>query len=181
LKEEFDIVTEWLPMEIHTETPSAGMLLSQRFPGAALESMFINLNKSGKKYNIDFNLNPILSNSHRALAMGEYAKEIDKFNELHEKIFYKYFTMKEDIGDTEVLLELADEIGMDRENLLIKLNEGYFDEILEGVLRNAHSYKINSTPTFILDNKYMVVGAQPIEVFHETLRKIEEENEGELK
>jgi predicted DsbA family dithiol-disulfide isomerase len=175
LKEEFEIEDEWLPMEIHSETPKNGMLISERFPGVALESMFSNLNKSGGEYNINFNLNPILSNSHIALAGGEYAKETGKFHEFHEKIFYKYFTMKEDIGDINILLELADDIGMDKEKLLLTLNEGYFDESLEEVLNTAHDYRINSTPTFILDNKYMLVGAQPIEVFREALRRIEKE------
>lgn len=175
MKEEFDIEDEWLPLEIHPDTPKEGMELTKRFPAASLNKMLLNLKAMGKQYGIEFNEYNILSNSHFALAGGEYAKEKGKFHEFHEELFHNYFTLKKDIGDIDVLSSIAKSIGLDSEDLIIKLNEGYYDNILSEVSKEAHDYEINSTPTFIIDEKHAIVGAQGIEHFREALLKIEKE------
>lgn len=176
MKEEFHIEDEWLPLEIHPDTPKEGMELSKRFPAASLNNMMHNLKAMGKIYGIEFSDYNILSNSHFALAGGEYAKEKGKFNEFHEEIFRNYFTLGKDIGDINVLTSIAKVIGLDSEELLTKLKEGHYDNILSEILREAHDYEINSTPTFIIDEKYAIVGAQGIEHFREAILKIEKEH-----
>lgn len=175
LKEEFDIEDEWLPLEIHPDTPREGMELSKRFPADSLNKMLNNLKATGKLYEIEFNEYKILSNSHFSLAAGEYAKEKGKFQVFHSELFHSYFTLGKDIGDINVLCSIAKTIELDSEDLLKRLKDGYYDKILSDVLKEAHDYEINSTPTFIIDEKYAIVGAQGIEHFREALINIEKQ------
>ena len=162
-----------MPLEIHPETPKEGKLISEVFPASNIEKMFANLRNTGKLYDIDFVGNPLLSNSHLALAAGEFAKENGKFEEFHEKIFHTYFNEGKDIGDIKVLSNIAEGIGLNREEMIEKLEDGTYDDVLDNTQATAHQYNIGSTPTFIIDNKYSIVGAQSVEAFKKALLDIE--------
>jgi predicted DsbA family dithiol-disulfide isomerase len=56
-----------------------------------------------------------------------------------------------------------------------KLEAGAYDYVLNDTQKTAHQYDIASTPTFIIDDKYAIVGAQPVEAFKEALIEIEKQ------
>jgi predicted DsbA family dithiol-disulfide isomerase len=151
------------------------MELAKKFPGPSLNKMISNLKAMGKLYGIEFNEFTILSNSHLALAAGEYAKEKGKFHEIHTELFRGYFALGKDIGDINILTSIVKDIGLDSEVLLKRLDNKHYDEKLSEVQQKAYEYEINSTPTFIIDGKYAIVGAQSIEYFREALFNIEKE------
>lgn len=175
LKEEFGIEDEWMPLEIHPETPKGGVEISKRFPASTLEGMFFNLRNMGKTYGIEFNEHGILSNSHYSLAAGEFAKENGRIHEYNAEIFSAYFSKGKEIGDLDIVSKICEHIGLNKDELAKRLNEGYYDKMLNDIQNEAHIYDINSTPTFIIDDKYVIVGAQPIEVFREALLNIEKQ------
>jgi predicted DsbA family dithiol-disulfide isomerase len=75
----------------------------------------------------------------------------------------------------EIILNIGESVGLNNEELQKRLVEGYYDEVLDRVAEEAHNNRINSTPTFIIDERYAVVGAQPIENFRNALLKIEKQ------
>jgi predicted DsbA family dithiol-disulfide isomerase len=164
-----------MPLEIHPETPKEGKLISKVFPGSSIEKMFANLRNVGKLYDIDFIGNELLSNSHLALAAGEYAKGKGKFEEFHLKIFHAYFNEGKDIGDIKVLSDIAAGLGLNQEEMAKKLEDGTYNNVLDSTLSIAHQYGIRSTPTFIIDDKHTIVGAQSVETFKKTLLDIEKQ------
>lgn len=137
--------------------------------------MFANLRNVGKLYDIDFVGNNLLSNSHLALAAGEYANEKGKFEEFHEKLFHTYFNEGKDIGDIKVLSNIAESLGLNQEEMVKKLEDGTYDNVLTNTQETAHQHDIRSTPTFIIDDKYIIVGAQSVEAFKEALLNIEKQ------
>ena len=76
-------------------------------------------------------------------------------------LFQAYFVETRDIGDTEVLADIADGIGMDA-SLVQRLLASDAD-VAEIRARDAHSRQmgITSVPTFIVAGKHAVPGAQP--------------------
>lgn len=164
-------------MEIHTETPKEGRPLTKVFSKPAIDRMYASLMKMGREYNIDFNVNEYLSNSHLALATGEFSKEAGKFSEFHESAFREYFNKGKDIGDINIILDICKELSMDTDELIKKLEVGYYDKSLADVLHWSHSNSINSIPTFIIDDEYEIVGSQPIAAFRSLLNKIEKDSE----
>jgi predicted DsbA family dithiol-disulfide isomerase len=151
------------------------MKLSERFPGTSMDRMFDNLGRMGKPYGIKFIKNNILSNSFMSLTAGEYAREKGKFHEFHEKIFKAYFTEEKDIGRIEVIIDIAEECGLNKEELVKSLNEGMYNNVIRDTQEKAHTYGINSAPTFIIDDRIAIVGAQPLEAFREALLNIEKD------
>jgi predicted DsbA family dithiol-disulfide isomerase len=161
-----------LGCEIHPETPPEGVLLAVRLPGIDWEGMYQNLRRSGAHYGITFGDVKLLSNSRLSLEAGEYARDHGRFHEFHEKIFRAYFTEVKDIGRMEVILEAARSAGLDTQVLAAALREGRYRARLQEVQQESERYGVTGVPAFIVEEQYKIVGAQPLEVFRETLRRV---------
>jgi predicted DsbA family dithiol-disulfide isomerase len=88
------------------------------------------------------------------------------------KLFEAYFEQGRDIGDHEVLADIADSIGMDAA-VVAKLlrSDADADEIRK---RDAHSRQmgVNSVPTFVVAGKHAVPGAQPPELWEKVIAEL---------
>jgi predicted DsbA family dithiol-disulfide isomerase len=165
-------VEEWVGCEIHPETPPEGVLLTVRLPGIDWEGMYQNLRRSGAQYGITFGDVKLLSNSRLSLEAGEYARDHGRFHEFHEEIFRAYFTGVKDIGRMDVILEAACSVGLDTEELAKALREGQYRARLREAQEQSERYGVTGVPAFIIEEKYKIVGAQPLEVFRETLHRV---------
>ena len=178
LKEDFVVQEIWQGLEIHPETPPEGRDISAEYPPEIRNQLYHRLNEMGKVYGVSFNRSDgYLPNSRRALMLSEYAKKTSSFAALHLKIFKAYFEEGRNIGDPEVLIGLAESSGISRE----EVEQAWQDESLKQQLQEiaAIAHREGATggvPTFIINDRYKIVGAQPYNVFQETLQKIVAEN-----
>lgn len=176
LKKEFDIEDTWLPLEIHPDTPEEGKELTAMFPKSRLEAMTTNLKNYGSQFGLVFNQLNLLSNSHLSLLAGEFARDNGKFHQYHETAFKAYFTYGKDIGKVEVIYNILEELGLDINSFSSEVKAGTYEGKLQETSESAQLNGINSTPTFIINNKYAVVGAQPVEAFKKALLEMENES-----
>lgn len=172
LKKEFDIQEEWLPFEIHPETPPEGILLTKRLPNIDWDELYGNLRQSGARYGITFGHVTLLSNSRKALEAGEYARDQGKYERFHNELFYAYFTQALDIGRSDIIMGIAEKAGLDTGELQKAFQAKRYLPRLEKVNHEAQQYGITGAPTFIINNAYTIVGAQPLEVFRDTLKRL---------
>lgn len=154
---------------MHPEVPIEGKKVSELFPGMSVEGMFANLNNMSSVYGIKFSGADLISNTHIALLASEYAKEKGKFHDFHDKLFYAYFNEAKNIGDVELLKSIAESVGLNKDEMIKKLEDGSYESKLEEAKNLAIKYRVRSTPTFIINDKHAIVGAQSIEVFKEAL------------
>jgi predicted DsbA family dithiol-disulfide isomerase len=113
------------------------------------------------------------SYSHLALEAAEFAMEnaADPWA-FHKRIFKAYFEDLEDIGDVDVLVRLADEIGLDGDALRQALSEGrYRDEINEGISW-SRSIGVTAIPTFVFNERMGMVGAQELPAMREMMARV---------
>lgn len=171
LKKEYEIEDVWMPFELHPEVSNEGGKVSQLFPGMSVENMFNSINNYGNKYGIKFSGADLISNTHMALLATEYTKEMGKFHEFHEKLFYIYFYEGKNIGDIEILKSTAENVGLNKDEMLKKIQNGSYESKLTEAKNLAAEYGINSTPTFIINDKQAIVGVQSIESFKRHLNK----------
>ncbi|KUO95325.1 hypothetical protein ATW55_04380 [Ferroacidibacillus organovorans] len=150
------------------------MRLEERFSVASLEQMQRRLRESGRAFELSFGNLELLSNSRLALMASEYARDQGVFHDFHRRIFDAYFRACEDIGNMEVLLHIADQCGLMQNELQAALLDLRYMPRLEQALREGEQYGVTGTPTFIINDTYKVVGAQPFEVFRNALHKISE-------
>ena len=172
LEKEYDLDVEWLGLEIHPETPKEGISLKEKFSNINLDQMLSSLNHSGSLYGIKFEGFNQMPNSHNALEAAEFAKEHGKLKEYNCLLMEAYFRDLKDIGNLEVLGELGITIGLNKDELMDSVKNRSYEKVLNNSTKDAHSMRINSTPTFVINNKYSIVGAQPIEKFKKLLDTI---------
>ena len=133
--------------------------------------MYENIRQRGDEFGIKFGPRLLLSNSRMSLEASEYARDMGKYQLFHERMFYTYFTESKDIGSLEVLTKSARVCGLDADELLRALKERRYAHRLEESRREAANIHLSGVPTFIIDGKTKVVGAQQIAVFRDILRK----------
>jgi predicted DsbA family dithiol-disulfide isomerase len=170
LSTEFDLQVEWLAFEIHPETPPKGMPLAAVFPRADAAGMARRLNSMGAPYGITFRKIERIANSRQSLEAGEFAKQQGRFDQFHHAVFEAYFTQGKDIGNIEVLAEIGRSAGIDAAFLGNALKIGTYRKEIETVKEEAARLAVTAAPTFIINDRDRVVGAQPIEVFRDKLR-----------
>ncbi|MCI8662135.1 MAG: thioredoxin domain-containing protein [Hungatella sp.] len=83
-----------------------------------------------------------------------YAKEQGKGEVYGDKVYRAYFIDEKDIGDMELLSDLAAESGLDREDFKQALIDGiYGKEEKEAVRHSREDLKVKSVPTIYIDGK----------------------------
>jgi len=133
--------------------------------------MYDNIRKRGDEFGIKFGPRLLLSNSRMSLEASEYARDMGKYELFHERMFYTYFTESKDIGSLEVLIDSAGVCGLDTDELLTALKERRYAHRLEESRKEAEKIHLTGVPTFIINGREKVVGAQQIAVFRNILRK----------
>ncbi len=93
-----------------------------------------------------------------------------------ERIFYAVFTENKFLPNTDQLVALAKEVGLDEEKVreIAEDHNAYLTEV-EKDINEAISMRISGVPFFVFNDKYAVSGAQPQEVFKQALEQIAEE------
>ena len=91
------------------------------------------------------------------------------------RLFKAYFEDGKDIGDREVLLEIAEGIGLDRE-MIRRLFESDADlEEIRARDEHARQRGVTGVPTFVLANQHVLPGAQPTELWLQVIDEIAEQ------
>lgn len=120
----------------------------------------------GLCYKLDETLSGNTIDAHRLLL---WAEGIGKQEELLEAMYSAYFEKSQPLFSHEDLLAVTDQVGIDHSSVLALLNSDKFhDRVLEdGEL--ARQLGATGVPFFVVDMKFGISGAQPIEAFRQTL------------
>jgi predicted DsbA family dithiol-disulfide isomerase len=131
-----------------------------RARGAALGFTF-NMDKRARIYNT--------FDAHRLLHWAELE---GRQHELKRTLFVAYFTEGRNPSDREVLIDVAAQAGLDPLRAQEILESGlYTDEVRERE-QFYTGQGIHAVPSVIVNDKYLIQGGQPVEVFEQALRKI---------
>lgn len=126
-----------------------------------------------KEVGLDFHFDTmILTNTFAAHRLSHYAKKLGKMNEMMERLLFAYFTESKHLGDYETLIQLAGEIGIDREEVSRVLKEGMYADDVRHDQNTAAQIGVKGVPFFVFNEKYAVSGAQSSEAFLEVLEKV---------
>ncbi|WP_266170364.1 DsbA family oxidoreductase [Dyella subtropica] len=120
-----------------------------------------NMDKRSRIYNT-FDAHRLL---HWAEAQGKQA-------ELKHALLSAYFTDGQNVSSHEVLVQAAAQAGLGADGARAVLAESrYADEVREQE-RFYQAQGIHSVPSVIVNDRYLIQGGQPPEVFEQTLRRI---------
>ena len=114
----------------------------------------------------------ILTNTFDAHRVTMLAKTKGLMKEMTERILRAYFTESKHIGDHETLIELAVEVGLDREETASMLASDAMSQEVRADEQMAQQYRITGVPFFLINKKYALSGAQPTDAFVQALEKV---------
>jgi len=173
---------EWHPFQLNPDMPADGMdrraYLEGKFGGKegavrAYAPVVEHAEKAGLKINFEaMQRTPNTLNAHRLI---HWAGIEGRQTAAVSALFKAYFVDARDIGDAEVLADIADGIEMDASVVTRLLAT---DEDMEDIRkRDAHSREmgISSVPTFIVGGRHAVPGAQPPELWKKVLAELRNE------
>jgi predicted DsbA family dithiol-disulfide isomerase len=115
------------------------------------------------------------SNSHLGLEAAEFVTEEhpELAHGFHKRMFKAYFDELADIGEVEALVRFGNEAGVPADALRASLEEGRYRQQVDDGIAWAREVGVTAVPTFVINERYAVVGAQPMEVFEETFKRLE--------
>jgi len=170
LRSEHDVDLFLMPYELRPQMPAEGVPIEQI--GRHSERVEEHMVRMAREADIGFMFPAFVPKTHLALALGEYARDEgpEAHEVLHEAIFSAYNARGEDIGNAEVLLDIAETHALDRTDVAAAFAEGRFDERLHEFLHLALSLGISATPSALICNE-LFIGTRPYEVLEESLRR----------
>lgn len=153
------------------------LLVNQRgYPRAQAQQMNAQVAERGKQLGLEYRFDrAIATNTRRAHELSHFALRQGRQHDMMRRLFAAYFTEGLNVGDRDVLAELAAEIGLDRDAAAAALAAGEFADDVEADLREAQQIGINGVPFFVFNYKYAISGAQPVEAFSEVLNTVWDE------
>jgi len=118
------------------------------------------------------------TNTFDAHRLNKYASQHGKDQEIAEKLLQANFTDSEDVGNLDTLANIAEDVGLDKTKALETLqDETAFRDDVNTDLHEAQQFGITGVPFFLINRKYAISGAQPVETFTQALEKVFEEEQ----
>lgn len=148
--------------------------LERRFGGRA-DSMLNAVNHAAKGEGITFAWDRALSantrTAHRLLqwALREGGPEVQR--KLAAELFALHFTHGGNVADVQQLAAAAASVGLDAESAGAYLASEEGTRELDSEFEKARELGISSVPTFVIDGRYEIQGAQPVSAFVQTFEQ----------
>ena len=114
----------------------------------------------------------VIINSRRALGAAEFARDSGKFDEMHHALFKAHWEGTGKLEDVDDLVRIGESVGLDGPELRAAVGEDRYARVIDENRRLANSAGINAIPAHIFNRRYLVLGAQPREVFDQVLEKL---------
>jgi predicted DsbA family dithiol-disulfide isomerase len=128
-----------------------------------------------EQYSLELNRGPLGIHSRSALVGAKYADAVGKGPQYHDALFRAYWQRANNIEDVDVLVEIAQPIGLEREAFLMALQDERYSARVDADIDEAYSYGLTGVPALIFGRRYLVSGAQPYEVLRQVVDKIQAE------
>lgn len=120
----------------------------------------------GLEYHLD---DTIAVNTRSAQRLSQFARAEGKQHAFMQRLFRAYFTEGKNVGNFDVLAELAREAGLNRARAIEVLKSGDYEADVASDQSQANAIGIQGVPFFVFAGKYAVSGALPVEVFRTAL------------
>jgi len=177
-------VIEWHPFQLNPDMPEGGMdrraYLEGKFGGKegavrAYAPVVEHAEKAG--LSIDFEGMTRTPNTVDAHRLVHWAGIEGKQNAVVDVLFQTYFVDARDIGDHDVLADIADKVGMDAAVVRKLLATDADREDIQNRDRHSREMGVNSVPTYIVANQHAVPGAHPPELWKKVIAEIKAQRE----
>ena len=161
-----------MPFELHPEIPPEGRPRDEVLPAAYMARAEEGVNRLATQVGLHLRLHDRLINSRPALEAAEFAREQGHFDAMHHELLRTYWDDGRDVSDIAVLREVAARTGVDVAGMEAAVAEDRFGDYLDARRAEAEELGINGIPAHVIADRYLVMGAQPYELFERVMAKV---------
>ncbi|MBE0682135.1 MAG: DsbA family oxidoreductase [Anaerolineales bacterium] len=172
MKVEHNVAVEWRPFYLRPDTPPEGMDLPDYILRARANGSEERLKSMAAMHGMEFNSTKRIYNTRLAHEATEYAREHGKLNEFHKVVFRQVYADGQDISRWDVLRTAAEVASLDAEDLQKVVESGKYTAKVAEQVQWAYQIGVTGVPTYVINDRYAVVGAQPYDVFKDALAQI---------
>ncbi|MBV8122426.1 MAG: DsbA family protein [Alphaproteobacteria bacterium] len=164
LKQAFAVETKLVHFPLHPETPAEGRSMAELYAGRDVdpEAMYARMKRLMDAEGLPYGRRTHTYNSRLAQELGKWADTQSGGEAVHDALYRAYFVDARNIGDPEVLVDIAQSAGLAADKARPVLAERRFKDEVDADWAKSHAYGITGVPTFVAA-RYGVVGAQPYE------------------
>ena len=172
----------WHPFELNPHMPPGGQNLgehlNEKYARSDEESRAArdNLTELGASLGFTFNYSDDMrvANTFKAHQLLHWASEQGAQTALELELFEAYFTHRQNVDDTEVLVDAVARAGLDKAEAEAVLHDGRYRDTVREQEQHWLNRGIHAVPAFIIDEQYMISGAQESEVFVDAFQRLGE-------
>jgi len=167
--EAFAYDVRWRPFQLDPTIPPEGIArseyMSRKFGAEKIAAIHARLEEAGQEEGLSFAFDKITRspNTLDAHRLIRWAQPSGKQSDIVELLFNLYFVEGQDIGDRNVLIDVARQAGLDADLITRLFVEGVDIVPVQEEMSTAARMGISGVPFFIFCGKYAVSGAQPVD------------------
>ena len=170
---------KWLPFQLNPKMPKEGMdrknYLIKKFGNEkkTIEVYTPIVNKFNEN-EIDFDLSKIQTtpNTFNANQLIYWGQLEDKGNDVVENLFKAYFLEGKNLGDINCLIEIGMKSGLTKKITSTAFENTKEIKIVQDIENKYRKAGVSGVPTFIINNDYVVPGAQSTEFWQGVLKEL---------
>lgn len=169
LREGYELDVEWCFFEIHPDNPAEGKPVEELgYPPEQWQRMMANLEKMASDDRLPLAPRTFTTNSHSALLLAEATRALapHAFDKLHKRLFEAYFAQALNIGDRDVLREIAAECAIPDDVLEQAWSDPAYEKRLRDQSWRAAQIGVQGVPAYLF-GRYVVSGAVPAQTLYQ--------------
>ncbi len=175
-----DLELHWHAFELNPQMPADGQNLrehlAEKYGTTPEQSQKARqrLTAIGEELGFHFNYTDDMKmvNTFKAHQLLHWAEEQGCQTALKEALFKAFFTDGLDVSDVETLADVCAGVGLSREEALAVLGDARYGQAVREDQRQWIEQGIQAVPTFVINEQYMVQGAQDAEAFGRMLDRL---------
>jgi predicted DsbA family dithiol-disulfide isomerase len=101
-------------------------------------------------------------NSRLAQELGKWAESRDKGHDFHNAVFRAYFVDGRNIGNVDILLEVAESLNLNAKDALKVIQDRTYREAVDLDWKRSYELRVTAVPTFLFNHQFYV-GAKKYE------------------
>ena len=163
----------WVHFPLHPDTPANGISIEALFAGRNIDvdAMYTRMKSLMDDEGLPYGKRSHTYNSRLAQELGKWADTQEGGDGIHDALYKAYFVDGLDIGDVDILVDIAVSVGLTSADARAVLDTRSFAEAVDADWAKSRQYGVTGVPTFVAGG-YAVVGAQPYESLASLLEKV---------
>jgi len=175
-----EVEIRWRAFELDPSAPtsttkSMSEILSAKYQVPLEQAVEMNrqMTAMAASVGLDYDLDAIqLGNSFDAHRLAKMAEEAGMGGQAAEALFAAYFTEGRRLSDRSVLVDIGTSLGLDPDEVTSMLESDRYVEDVRADEAMAQEAGFSGVPTYVIDGRFAVPGAQPPETLVRLLGKV---------